>query len=191
MLKRSEPSKATKDRRMTRSSVVVVCTALFTVLGPLAGAVYFLVYVSGDAPTSLYPAAFFDRGMLLVYVFLIYGAYLLGGLPAIAAGAAYGWIVTRRKMTFTARLVLGPALGALITMVVELAAIWLSDAPSPWTWIFPLAGATAGAVCGLVCAFLPANDYREQRVSGRRRRRVEPPPLPDLSAPTSDATKPR
>lgn len=187
MLKRSEPAKASNDRRMTRSSVVVVCTALFTALGPLAGAVCFFVYVALDAPTSLYPAAFFDRGMLLVYVLLIYGAYLLGGLPALAAGAAYGWIVTRRKMTFTARFALGPALGVLITIVVELALIWLSDAPPPWTWILPIAGATAGAVCGLVCAFLPANDYQEQRGSGRRRRRVEPPPLPDLSAPASDA----
>ncbi|WP_141400892.1 hypothetical protein [Pseudoxanthomonas wuyuanensis] len=153
---------------MNRLNTLGICTAIFAVLGPLAGGLFFFAcMVQGSTDPSL--SDLFSPGMSLIYVFLFFGAYLLGSIPAAATGFVFGLIASRGPFGRLQCTLLGAALGFLACSLFELALNVIHGGPIAWDWIFPLSGAFSGSLCGLSCRLLsvgPNNSFKPKPLRG-------------------------
>ncbi|MGY3265533.1 hypothetical protein ACVWZN_001606 [Lysobacter sp. HA35] len=136
---------------MRRLASLVAYAAVFAAIGPICGAAIFLAYMSLSSPGSTSLSDLWSPGMSLVYVFLIFGAYLLGSIPAAITGLAFGFVAAGKNMRALQRALLGAALGATACILFQLVLRAVQNYGGTLDWVQPTTGAVSGALCGLAC----------------------------------------
>ena len=154
---------------MKQLGTLGICAAIFATLGPLLGGAFFFACMMLGLPGQSSLSDLVSPGMSLVYVFLFFGAYLLGAIPAAATGLTFGLIVSRRQSGRLLSVLLGAGLGLLVCLTFELALAAPQGEITDLDWIFPLAGAFSGSLCGLLCSMVrvgPNNSFKPNPLRG-------------------------
>ena len=140
---------------MKRLGTVGVYTVIFAALGPLIGAACFFVYLQLGSPGPWSFPDLISPGMSLVYVFLVYGGYLLGTIPAAATGLTCGLVASKRKLGHLLHTALGFGIGFLACTLYQIVLSAMQGSITDLVWAFLVAGAISGSVCGLLCSYIP------------------------------------
>ena len=132
-----------------------IYTAIFAALGPFIGAACFLVFMQLGSPGSSSFSDLHSPGMSLAYVFLIFGAYLLGSIPSAVTGFVLGLIAYRLESGRLMHALLGSGIGLLACGSYQTILAAIQGDATAQTWHFLVAGSLSGMVCGLACSFVP------------------------------------
>ena len=154
---------------MKRLGTVGVYTVIFAALGPLIGAVCFFVYLEIRSPGPWSFPDLLAPGMSLVYLFLVYGGYLYGAIPAAATGFTCGLVVSKRRLGHLLHMALGFGIGFLACTLYQIVLSAMQGSITALVWAFLVAGAISGSVCGLLCSYMPVgpnNSFKPNPLRG-------------------------
>lgn len=122
-------------------------TALFTILGPIFGAIPFvLMFLFADS-----------KATWGIWLFALVGGFFIGVLPAIVSGLIFVGLVRKRIRSGVSRIpeislaLYGCIAGGLASTIFIVFGISLG------LFVFIFLGALSGAVCGLLCKSLTLN----------------------------------
>lgn len=127
-----------------------VHAALFGVAGPLVGVLCFLALAVIEGPASGMAEALLFPRIFVVGAFLLFGAYVLGTIPAVATGIVFAAVSQGRRWNASKSAAWGAGIGVAVTaihyLIVE---AWKQMPGAP-----PLTLLLIGAVSGGACAAL-------------------------------------
>lgn len=136
---------------MSQKDTIRRNTLVFLALGPVMGGLcmFIQVHLGLEHPVPL--SEFFSSGTILMVVVFIIGGYVVGALPALAAGVMFALLASRRTLGFMGSLLVGAGAGFLTSVVAEAVIIVVNAGEPAWNWTIPATGAVAGAICGGYC----------------------------------------
>lgn len=127
-----------------------VHAALFGVVGPLVGVLCFLALAVIEGPASRVAEALLFPRIFVVGAFLLFGAYVLGTIPAVATGIVFAAVSQGRRWNVRMSAAWGAGIGVAVTAIHHLIVeAWKQMPGAP-----PLTLLLIGAVSGGVCAAL-------------------------------------
>ena len=84
-------------------------------------------------------------------IFHIIGGYVVGTLPALAAGLVFAFIASRHTLKLLHSVLLAAGAGFLTSAMAVVVIAWINPGAPKWNWIIPGTGALAGGLCGGYC----------------------------------------
>ena len=120
---------------------------LFGVAGPPVGAVCFFALALMDTPALAAAEHVLFPRVLVIGAALIFGAYVLGVIPAAATGLVFGLLSHGRRWRLAARTAVGVGTGLLVTLLCHIA---MDGVAAPNAMLLGIGTIAGGACAALV-----------------------------------------
>jgi hypothetical protein len=132
---------------LRRLRTAVVQALLFGVVGPPVGALCFFALALTEGPSSVAAEHLLFPRVLVIGAFLVFGAYVLGAIPALATGLVFGLLSHGRRWRFAMHAMVGAGSGLLVTALYQLVVEGMQGAVAAPNAMLLGMGTIAGGAC--------------------------------------------
>lgn len=132
---------------LRRLRTAIVQALLYGIVGPPVGALCFFALALMEGPSSITAEHLLFPRVLVIAAFLVFGAYVLGAIPAVATGFVFGLWSHGRRWRLAMHASVGAGIGLLVTALYQLVVAGMQGTVAAPNAMLLGIGTIAGAAC--------------------------------------------